>query len=164
MMPSPEKEFLPASNPLSYVRPLHGQSLDKTALLDPSEEIFVDEFLAKEGVDMEKSSKIIKGMAALLFQAAGEKPDESNGGIMGVRKQCAFTRRRKIQHQRRALRKVEEHCGQLVQDPLKRNDVESLFEQARRAGAKDGTLDQHIKLFTKQKLIKLIIETFIIDN
>ncbi|GJW16941.1 plant UBX domain-containing protein 4-like protein [Tanacetum coccineum] len=33
--------------------------------------------------------------------------------------------------------------GQLVQDPLKRNDVESLFEQARRAGAKDGTLDQH---------------------
>lgn len=33
--------------------------------------------------------------------------------------------------------------GQLVQDPSKHNDVDSLFEQARRAGAEDGTLDQH---------------------
>ncbi|GJR43368.1 plant UBX domain-containing protein 4-like protein [Tanacetum coccineum] len=36
-----------------------------------------------------------------------------------------------------------QRSGQLVQDPSKRNDVESLFEQARRAGAEDGTLDQH---------------------
>lgn len=30
----------------------------------------------------------------------------------------------------------------LVQDPSKVNDVESLFNQARRAGAEEGTLDQ----------------------
>ncbi|KAI3769633.1 hypothetical protein L6452_00742 [Arctium lappa] len=35
-----------------------------------------------------------------------------------------------------------EKSGMLVQDPSKVNDVESLFNQARRAGAEEGTLDQ----------------------
>ncbi|KAI7729209.1 hypothetical protein M8C21_008779, partial [Ambrosia artemisiifolia] len=35
-----------------------------------------------------------------------------------------------------------EKSGMLVQDPRKRNDVESLFNQARQAGAEEGTLDQ----------------------
>lgn len=32
--------------------------------------------------------------------------------------------------------------GMLVQDPTRVNDVESLFNQARQAGAEEGTLDQ----------------------
>ncbi|KAI3786365.1 hypothetical protein L1987_39986 [Smallanthus sonchifolius] len=35
-----------------------------------------------------------------------------------------------------------EKSGMLVQDPRKMNDVESLFNQARQAGAEEGTLDQ----------------------
>ena len=36
-----------------------------------------------------------------------------------------------------------DYCsGMLVQDPTRANDVESLFNQARQAGAEEGTLEQ----------------------
>ncbi|KAI3686904.1 hypothetical protein L1987_80594 [Smallanthus sonchifolius] len=42
----------------------------------------------------------------------------------------------------RKLKDYPYHVGMLVQDPRKMNDVESLFNQAKQAGAEEGTLDQ----------------------